>query len=148
MLTPWRAWPMLKSRKEDNQMMNKSMQNHLKIRDEQAGETGWARMMNEKVYLDNRFENYPVGQQLILKADGYTIDNDATDKLIEARNQVAQLKRALKQAENEAFGRSLIGQKVHTNHGDGVVTDYDPVHARVIVSYAETTTAMPLSYFK
>lgn len=129
-------------------MMNKSMQNHLKIRDEQVGETGWARMMNEKVYLDNRFENYAVGQQLILKADGYTIDNDATDKLIEARNQVAQLKRALKQAEDEAFGRSLIGQKVHTNHGDGVVTDYDPVHTRVIVSYAETTTAMPLSYFK
>ncbi|MEK1398562.1 hypothetical protein HCY90_00605 [Limosilactobacillus fermentum] len=130
-------------------MENEIMKNYIKIRDEKAGETGWAKKVGKTVYLDNSFENYHVGQQLILKEDGYTIDSEATDKLIEARNKVEQIKRELRRAESEAFGRSLIGQKVHTKtHGEGVVKDYDNVHARVIVSYGETTTAMPLSYFK
>lgn len=128
-------------------MENEIMENFIKVRDERAGETGWAKKVDGAVYLDNSFENYRVGQQLILKEDD-TIDNEATDKLIEARNKVEQIKRELRRAENEAFGRSLIGQKVHTNHGEGVAKDYDNVHARVIVSYGETATAMPLSYFK
>jgi exonuclease VII small subunit len=129
-------------------MENEMMKDYIKVRDEKAAERGWAKKVDGAVYLDNSFENYRVGQQLILKEDGYTIDNEATDKLIEARNKVEQIKQKLRSAENEAFGRSLIGQKVHTNHGEGMVKDYDSVHARVIVSYGETATAMPLSYFK
>ncbi|MCF0119074.1 MAG: hypothetical protein HUJ64_04880 [Limosilactobacillus mucosae] len=122
------------------------MREFIKVDDAKHLERGWAKVVDGKIILDSKFEHYAVGQQLILKDDQFTIDNEATDALIrvEAERNAEIAKKA--QAEKDAIGAQMIGKTITTKHGQGEVIAYDG--ARLIVDYGDRTRAMPISQFK
>nr|WP_278771845.1 hypothetical protein [Limosilactobacillus mucosae] len=132
--------------REVNVDMNFDMKNFIKVHDDEHSEGGWAKILPDgNVILDNNFEYYKAGQQLILKDDHHTIDNKATDNL--RRQKIAAEEIAAKkiQAEKDAIGAQMIGKTITTKHGQGEVIAYDG--ARVIVDYGNFTRAMPITFF-
>lgn len=127
--------------------MDFDMKDFIKVHDDKHLESGWAKILPDgKVILDNAFEYYKVGQQLVLKDDHSTIDNEATDALVkeQAERKAEIAKKA--QAQKDELGAKMIGKIITTKHGQGEVVAYDG--QRLIVDYGDRTRAMPINIFK
>lgn len=84
---------------------------YIKVRDAKAKEIGWARVEGDKIFLDNNFENYEVGQEIKVNNEGEIIWAGPT---LEERVKVLdEKKKAEKLAENEKF----VGTKVIRKDG-------------------------------
>lgn len=95
---------------------------YIKVRDAKAGETGWARVERNgiflnKIFLDNNFKNYEVGQEIKVNDEGEIVWAGPT--LEERVKALDEKKKAEKLAENEKF----VGAKVIRKDGvKGVAT--------------------------
>jgi len=89
----------------------------IKVRDTKACETGWARMEEGKLFLDNDFANYKAGQEIVINERYEIIWAGPT--LEERVKALDEKKKAKKLAENEKF----VGAKVIRKDGiKGVAT--------------------------
>ena len=89
---------------------------YIKVRDTKAGETGWARVEGDKIFLDNNFKNYEVGQEVKVNENNEIIWAGPT--LEERVKALDEKKKAEKLAENEKF----VGAKVRKDGVKGVAT--------------------------
>lgn len=90
---------------------------YIKVRDAKARETGWARVEEDKLFLDNDFANYEVGQEIKINKNNEIIWAGPTLK--ERVKALDEKKKAKKLAENEKF----VGAKVIRKDGvKGVAT--------------------------
>ena len=90
---------------------------YIKVRDTKAGETGWARVEGGKIFLDNNFKNYEVGQEIKVNENNEIVWAGPT--LEERVKALDEKKKAEKLAENEKF----VGAKVIRKDGvKGVAT--------------------------
>lgn len=90
---------------------------YIKVRDTKAGETGWARVEGDKIFLDNNFKNYEVGQEIKVNENNEIVWAGPT--LEERVKALDEKKKAEKLAENEKF----VGAKVIRKDGvKGVAT--------------------------
>ena len=90
---------------------------YIKVRDTKAGETGWARVEGDKIFLDNNFKNYEVGQEIKVNENNEIVWAGPT--LEERVKALDEKKKAEKLAENEKF----VGTKVVRKDGiKGVAT--------------------------
>lgn len=97
--------------------MIKLNEEYIKVRDAKAGETGWARVEGDKIFLDNNFKNYEVGQEIKANDEGEIVWAGPT--LEERVKALDEKKKAEKLAENEKF----VGAKVIRKDGvKGVAT--------------------------
>lgn len=93
------------------------MKNYIKVRDEKANETGWARVEGDKIFLDNDFANYEVGQEVKVNDEGEIVWAGPT--LRQRVKALDDAEKAKKLAENEKF----VGAKVVRKDGvKGVAT--------------------------
>lgn len=94
------------------------MKNYIKVRDAKAGETGWARVEGDKLFLDNDFANYEVGQEIKVNNEDEIVWAGPT--LEERVKALDEKKKAEKLAENEKF----VGAKVVRKDGvKGIATE-------------------------
>lgn len=91
--------------------MIKLNEEYIKVRDTKAGETGWARVEGDKIFLDNNFTNYEVGQEIKVNNEGEIVWAGPT--LEERVKALDEKKKAEKLAENEKF----VGAKVIRKDG-------------------------------
>lgn len=97
--------------------MKLNEEKYIKVRDTKAGETGWARVEGDKIFLDNNFTNYEVGQEIKVNNEGEIVWAGPTLK--ERVKALDEKKKAEKLAENEKF----VGAKVIRKDGvKGVAT--------------------------
>ena len=90
---------------------------YIKVRDAKANEIGWARVEGDKIFLDNNFKNYEVGQEIKVNDEGEIVWAGPT--LEERVKALDEKKKAEKLAENEKF----VGAKVIRKDGvKGVAT--------------------------
>lgn len=95
---------------------------YIKVRDAKANEIGWARVERKgiflnKIFLDNNFKNYEVGQEIKVNDEGEIVWAGPT--LEERVKALDEKKKAEKLAENEKF----VGAKVIRKDGvKGVAT--------------------------
>lgn len=95
---------------------------YIKVRDAKANEIGWARVERKgiflnKIFLDNNFKNYEVGQEIKVNNEGEIVWAGPTLK--ERVKALDEKKKAEKLAENEKF----VGAKVIRKDGvKGVAT--------------------------
>lgn len=95
---------------------------YIKVRDAKANEFGWARVERKgiflnKIFLDNNFKNYEVGQEIKVNNEGEIVWAGPTLK--ERVKALDEKKKAEKLAENE----KLVGAKVIRKDGvKGVAT--------------------------
>ncbi|KIC04703.1 phage helicase [Ligilactobacillus ruminis DPC 6832] len=90
---------------------------YIKVRDAKANEIGWARVEGDKIFLDNDFKNYEVGQEIKVNDEGEIVWAGPT--LEERVKALDEKKKAEKLAENEKF----VGAKVIRKDGvKGVAT--------------------------
>ena len=98
--------------------MIKLNEEYIKVRDAKAGETGWARVEGDKIFLDNNFANYEVGQEIKVNNEGEIVWAGPT--LEERVKALDEKKKAKKLAENKKF----VGVKVARKDGiKGVATE-------------------------
>lgn len=109
------------------------MKNYIKVRDAKAGETGWARVEGDKIFLDNDFANYEVGQEIKVNDEGEVVWAGPT--LEESVKALDEDKKAEKLAENKKF----VGAKVVRKDGiKGVATE--ATLEGIIVEFEDGTT--------
>lgn len=112
---------------------------YIKVRDAQEGETGWAYIEDGKVILDNEFERIPCGSTLILAEDEYTIANFAPNPvqamITEMESDMAKAKRV-----ELADLHDLVGRKVKSNLGTGIIKDVDDSSLRAVIEFDDNTT--------
>lgn len=90
---------------------------YIKVRDAKANEIGWARVEGDKIFLDNNFKNYEVGQEIKVNDEGEIVWAGPT--LGERVKALDEKKKAEKLAEN----KKLAGTKVVRKDGvKGVAT--------------------------
>lgn len=90
---------------------------YIKVRDTKAGETGWARVDGDKIFLDNDFANYEAGQEIKVNDEGEIVLAGPT--LEEKVKALDEKEKAEKLLENEKF----VGAKVIRKDGvKGVAT--------------------------
>lgn len=90
---------------------------YIKVRDAKANEIGWARVEGDKIFLDNNFKNYEVGQEIKVNDEGEIVWAGPT--LGERVKALDEKKKAEKLAEN----KKLVGTKVVRKDGvKGVAT--------------------------
>ncbi|MFY4504819.1 hypothetical protein [Ligilactobacillus ruminis] len=90
---------------------------YIKVRDAKANEIGWARVEGDKIFLDNNFKNYEVGQEIKVNDEGEIVWAGPT--LEERVKALDEKKKAEKLAEN----KKLVGTKVVRKDGvKGVAT--------------------------
>lgn len=83
--------------------MIKLNEEYIKVRDAKAGETGWARVEGDKIFLNNDFANYEVGQEIKVNDEG---------EIIWAGPTLEQRVKALdedKKAEKLAENKKIVG---------------------------------------
>lgn len=112
---------------------------YIKVRDAQEGETGWAYIEDGKVILDNEFERIPCGSTLTLAEDEYTIvnftPNPVQAMITKMESDMAKAKRV------ELAGlHDLIGRRVKSNLGTGIIKDIDDSSLRAVVEFENNTT--------
>lgn len=91
---------------------------YIKVRDAKANEIGWARVEGDKIFLDNNFKNYEVGQEIKVNDEGEIVWAGPT--LEERVKALDEKKKAEKLAEN----KKLVGTKVIRKDGvKGVATE-------------------------
>lgn len=89
----------------------KLVEKYIKVRDVKAGETGWARIEGDKIFLDNKFKNYEVGQEI-------KVDNEC--EIVWAGPTLEQRVKALdekEKAEKLAKNEKFVGAKVIRKDG-------------------------------
>lgn len=97
--------------------MKLNEEKYIKVRDTKANEIGWARVEGDKIFLDNNFKNYEVGQEIKVNDEGEIVWTGPT--LEERVKALDEKKKAEKLAENEKF----VGAKVIRKDGvKGVAT--------------------------
>ena len=90
---------------------------YIKVRDAKARETGWARVEEDKLFLDNDFANYEVDQEIKINKNNEIIWAGPT--LEDRVKALDESKKAEKLAEN----KKLVGAKVVRKDGiKGVAT--------------------------
>lgn len=113
--------------------MIKLNEEYIKVRDAKAGETGWARVEGDKIFLDNDFANYEVGQEIKVNDEG---------EIIWAGPTLEQRVKALdedKKAEKLAENKKIVGAKVVRKDGiKGVATE--ATLEGIIVEFEDGTT--------
>ena len=98
--------------------MKLNEEKYIKVRDTKANEIGWARVEGDKIFLDNNFKNYEVGQEVKVNENNEIIWAGPT--LEERVKALDEKKKAEKLAENERF----VGTKVIRKDGvKGVATE-------------------------
>lgn len=112
---------------------------YIKVRDAQEGETGWAYIEDGKVILDNEFGRIPCGSALTLAEDKYTIvnftPNPVQAMITEMESDMAKAKSA------ELAGlHDLVGCRVESNLGTGVIKDIDDSSFRAVIEFDDNTT--------
>lgn len=113
--------------------MIKLNEEYIKVRDAKAGETGWARVEGDKIFLDNDFANYEVGQEIKVNDEGEIIWAGPT--LEQRVKALDEDKKAEKLAENKKF----VGAKVVRKDGiKGVATE--ATLEGIIVEFEDGTT--------
>lgn len=113
--------------------MIKLNEEYIKVRDAKAGETGWARVEGDKLFLDNDFANYEVGQEIKVNDDSEIIWAGPT--LEERVKTLDKKKKAEKLAENKKF----VGAKVIRKDGvKGIATE--ATLEGIIVEFEDGTT--------
>lgn len=113
--------------------MIKLNEEYIKVRDAKAGETGWARVEGDKLFLDNDFANYEVGQEIKVNDDSEIIWAGPT--LEERVKTLDEKKKAEKLAENKKF----VGAKVIRKDGvKGIATE--ATLEGIIVEFEDGTT--------
>lgn len=106
---------------------------YIKVRDAKANEIGWARVEGDKIFLDNDFKNYEVGQEIKVNDEGEIVWAGPT--LEERVKALDEKKKAEKLAENEKF----VGAKVIRKDGvKGVATK--ATLEGIIVEFEDGTT--------
>lgn len=112
---------------------------YIKVRDAQEGETGWAYIEDGKVILDNEFERIPCGSMLTLAEDEYTIvnftPNPVQAMITEMESDMAKAKRI-----ELADLHDLVGRKVKSNLGTGIIKDIDDSSFRAVIEFDDNTT--------
>lgn len=109
------------------------MKNYIKVRDAKAGETGWARVEGDKLFLDNNFTNYEVGQEIKVNNEDEIVWAGPT--LEERVKALDEKKKAEKLAENEKF----VGAKVIRKDGvKGITTE--AILEGIVVEFEDGTT--------
>lgn len=109
------------------------MKNYIKVRDAKAGETGWARVEGDKLFLDNNFTNYEVGQEIKVNNEDEIVWAGPT--LEERVKALDEKKKAEKLAENEKF----VGTKVIRKDGvKGITTE--AILEGIVVEFEDGTT--------
>lgn len=97
--------------------MKLNEEKYIKVRDTKVNEIGWARVEGDKIFLDNNFKNYEVGQEIKVNDEGEIVWAGPT--LEERVKALDEKKKAEKLAENEKF----VGAKVIRKDGvKGVAT--------------------------
>lgn len=97
--------------------MKLNEEKYIKVRDTKANEIGWARVEGDKIFLDNNFKNYEVGQEIKVNNEGEIVWAGPTLK--ERVKALDEKEKAEKLAENEKF----VGAKVIRKDGvKGVAT--------------------------
>lgn len=113
--------------------MIKLNEEYIKVRDAKAGETGWARVEGDKIFLNNDFANYEVGQEIKVNDEG---------EIIWAGPTLEQRVKALdedKKAEKLAENKKIVGAKVVRKDGiKGVATE--ATLEGIIVEFEDGTT--------
>lgn len=90
---------------------------YIKVRDAKARETGWARVEEDKLFLDNDFANYEVGQEIKINKNNEIIWAGPT--LEDRVKALDESKKAEKLTEN----KKLVGAKAVRKDGiKGVAT--------------------------
>lgn len=113
--------------------MIKLNEEYIKVRDAKAGETGWARVEGDKIFLNNDFANYEVGQEIKVNDEGEIIWAGPT--LEQRVKALDEDKKAEKLAENKKF----VGAKVVRKDGiKGVATE--ATLEGIIVEFEDGTT--------
>lgn len=111
----------------------------IKVRDAKVNETGWAYIKDGDVILDNEFERIPYGSTLTPGEDGYTIvsftPNPVQAMITEMESDMAKAKRI-----ELADLHDLVGHKVKSNLGTGIIKDVDDSSLRAVVEFADNTT--------
>lgn len=106
---------------------------YIKVRDVKAGETGWARVEGDKIFLDNNFTNYEVGQEIKVNNEGEIVWTGPT--LEERVKALDEKKKAKKLFENKKF----VGTKVIRKDGvKGVAAKATP--EEIIIEFEDGTT--------
>lgn len=112
---------------------------YIKVRDAQEGETGWAYIEDGKVILDNEFERIPCGSALILAEDEYTIvnftPNPVQAMITKMESDMAKAKRV-----ELADLHDLVGRRVKSNLGIGIIRDIDDSSLRAVIEFENNTT--------
>lgn len=112
---------------------------YIKVRDAQEGETGWAYIEDGKVILDNEFERIPCGSTLTLAEDEYTIvnftPNPVQAMITKMESDMAKAKRV-----ELADLHDLIGRRVKSNLGVGLIKDVDDSSLRAVIEFDDNTT--------
>ena len=113
--------------------MIKLNEEYIKVRDAKANETGWARVEKDKLFLDNEFANYEVGQEIKIN-EGHEIVW-AGPTLEERVKALDEKKKAEKLLENKKF----VGAKVIRKDGvEGIATE--ATLEGIIVEFEDGTT--------
>ena len=111
-------------------MFNKK---YIKVRDAKVNETGWARVEKDKIFLDNEFVNYEVGQEIKINEDHEIVWAGPT--LEERVKALDEKKKAEKLLENKKF----VGAKVIRKDGvRGVATK--ATREEIIVEFEDGAT--------
>lgn len=82
---------------------------YIKVRDAKANEIGWARVEGDKIFLDNDFKNYEVGQEIKVNDEGEIVWAGPT--LEERVKDLDEKKKAEKLAGNEKFVGATVIRK-------------------------------------
>ena len=113
--------------------MIKLNEEYIKVRDAKANETGWARVEKDKLFLDNEFANYEVGQEIKINEDHEIVWAGTT--LEERAKALDEKKKAEKLLENKKF----VGAKVIRKDGvEGIATE--ATLEGIIVEFEDGTT--------
>lgn len=111
---------------------------YIKVRDAQVGETGWAYIKGDDIILDNDFERIPCGSTLTLAEDEYTIvnftPNPVQAMITEMESNMTKAKRV-----ELADLHDLVGRKVKSNLGTGLIEDVDDDSLRAVVKFEDNT---------
>ena len=97
--------------------MKLNEEKYIKVRDTKANEIGWARVEGDKIFLDNNFKNYEVGQKVRVNENNEIVWAGPT--LEERVKALDEKEKAEKLAKNKKF----VGAKVIRKDGvKGVAT--------------------------
>lgn len=118
------------------------MNNYIKVYDNENMESAWAYIDNDKLILDNAMYQFEAGTELILKDDTHEIDIISTKLLIKLKNEVIETAKRIKHEKYVNDMKKLVGMRIETKRGKGVVVDYDEDTNRYIVTYITDTVQM------